>query len=77
MESHCESIKLVLYQLNTWTSPKEGITLVELFGGIGIGFKALLHAGMVVQRYFYIDIDPITRQVTASKMMELTTKFPQ
>jgi site-specific DNA-cytosine methylase len=32
---------------------------------------------MVVRRYFYVDIDPIARQVATSKMMELTTKFPQ
>jgi hypothetical protein len=36
--SHGESIR----QLITWTSPKEGITLLELFGGIRIGLKALL-----------------------------------
>jgi hypothetical protein len=63
--------------LITWTPPKEGITLLELFGGIGTGFEALLKLGMVVWRYFYIDIDPIARQVAASKMMELTTRFPQ
>jgi len=27
---------------------------------------------MVVQRYFYVNIDPIARQVVASRMMELT-----
>jgi site-specific DNA-cytosine methylase len=32
---------------------------------------------MVVQRYFYIDIDPIARQVAALRMMELTARFPQ
>jgi hypothetical protein len=32
---------------------------------------------MVVQRYFYIDIDLIARQVVASRMMELTTRFSQ
>jgi len=32
---------------------------------------------MVVQRYFYVNINPIARQVAASRMMELTTKFPQ
>jgi len=32
---------------------------------------------MVVRRYFYVDIDPIAKQMVASKMMELTTKFPQ
>jgi hypothetical protein len=42
MESHGEPIKLVFRQLITWTSPKEGITLLELFGGIGISLEALL-----------------------------------
>jgi hypothetical protein len=42
MENHGESIKLVFCQLITWTPPKEGITLVRLFGGIGIGLEALL-----------------------------------
>jgi site-specific DNA-cytosine methylase len=32
---------------------------------------------MVVRRYFYVDIDPIARQVATSKMMELTPKFSQ
>jgi site-specific DNA-cytosine methylase len=32
---------------------------------------------MVVQRYFYVDIDPITKQVATSRMMELITRFPQ
>jgi hypothetical protein len=77
MESHGEPIKPILRQLITWTPPKEGITLVELFGGIGTGFKALLQLGMVVHMYFYLDIDPIARQVAASRMMELTTRFPQ
>jgi len=32
---------------------------------------------MVVRRYFYVDIDPIARQVATLKMMELITRFPQ
>jgi hypothetical protein len=32
---------------------------------------------MVVQRYFYVNIDPIARQVAALRMMELTARFPQ
>ncbi len=77
MESHGESIKPILRQLITWTSPKECITLLELFGGIGTCLEALLQLGMVVQKYFYVDIDPIARQVAASRMMELTARFPQ
>jgi hypothetical protein len=42
MKSHGESIMLILCQLITWTLPKEGITLLKLFGGIGISLKALL-----------------------------------
>jgi len=32
---------------------------------------------MVVWRYFYVDIDRITKQMAALKMMELTARFPQ
>jgi hypothetical protein len=42
MESHGKLTKPVLRQLITWTLPKEGITLLEFFGGIGVGLKALL-----------------------------------
>jgi hypothetical protein len=76
-ESHGESIKPVLRQLITWTPPKEGITLLEFFSGISTCLKGLLQSGMVVRRYFYINIDPITRQVATSRMMELTARFPQ
>ncbi len=42
MESHGESIKPLFHQFIIWTPPKEGITLLELFGGIGTGLEALL-----------------------------------
>jgi hypothetical protein len=42
MESHGESIKPIFRQLITWTPLKEGIRLLELFGGIGTSFEALL-----------------------------------
>jgi hypothetical protein len=32
---------------------------------------------MVFRRYFYIDIDPIARQVATLRMMELIARFPQ
>jgi hypothetical protein len=77
LESRGKLIKPVLCQLITWTAPKEGITLLDFFGGIGIGLKALLQSRMVVRKYFYVDIDPIAREVATSRMMELVTKFPQ
>jgi hypothetical protein len=42
MESHGEPIKPIFHQLITWTPPKEGITLLELAGGIGTSLEALL-----------------------------------
>jgi len=45
MESHGKPIKPVLCQLITWTPPKEGITLLELFGGIGTSFEAYYNQG--------------------------------
>ncbi len=45
MESHGEPIKPLLHQLITWTPPEEGITLLELFGGSGIGLEALVRDG--------------------------------
>ncbi len=77
MESHGEPIKPVLHHLITWTPPKEGITLLELFSGIGTSLETLLQLGMVVRRYFYININPIIKQVATSKMIELTAKFSQ
>jgi hypothetical protein len=77
MESHGELIKPVLRQLITWTPPKEGITLLELFGGISTCLEVLLQLGMAIWKYFYVDIDPITKQVATLRMMELIAKFPQ
>jgi hypothetical protein len=50
MESHGELIKPIFRQLIIWTPPKEAITLLELFGGIGIGrgLETLLQSGMAV-----------------------------
>ncbi len=31
----------------------------------------------MVRKYIYIDIDPIVKQVVASRMMELIARFPQ
>ncbi len=77
MDNHGEPIKPIFRQLIAWTPLKEGITVLEFFGGTGTSLEALLQSGMVVWRYFYVDIDPITKQVAASKMMELTARFPQ
>jgi hypothetical protein len=35
-------INPILHQLITWKPPKDGVTLLELFGGISISLEALL-----------------------------------
>jgi hypothetical protein len=77
MESHGEPIKPVFHELITWTPPKESITLLEFFGGINTSLEALLQSWMVVQKFFYVNIDPLVKQVVALRMMELTTRFSQ
>jgi hypothetical protein len=65
MESHGEPIKPILRHLVTWTLPEEGITLLEFFCDIGTCLEALLQSELVVQKSFYVDIDPIIKQVAA------------
>ncbi len=77
MESHGKPIKPLFRQLITWTPPRDEITLLEFFGGIGASLKALLQSGMVVWRYFYLDINRIAKQVATSRVREFTTRFPQ
>ena len=38
-----------------WRPSDEGITLVELFAGIGTGLAAVLEAGLTVRRYVHVD----------------------
>jgi hypothetical protein len=77
MKSNGEPIQPLLSRTVTWTPPKDGLTLLELFGGISTGLEALLQSGMVVKKYIYVDVDPCARKVAASRMLELTTRFPQ
>ncbi len=71
MESHGKSIKPILRQLITWTPPKEGITLLKFFGGIGTSLEALLQLGMVVWKHLYVDID-LTAKVTQDPIFSQT-----
>ena len=58
------------------TATERGITLVELCAGIATGIEAVLHAGIKVNRYIYVDIDPTARQVAQFRLANLTARFP-
>jgi hypothetical protein len=44
-----------------WRLPEDRIVLLELFGGIGSGFVAVLQAWLKVKRYIYVDVDEAAR----------------
>ena len=55
---------------------KEGISLLELCGGIGAGLEAVLRAGIRINRYLYCDIDPSARRVIRFKLRNLSGRYP-
>jgi hypothetical protein len=40
-----------------WDIPKDGICLLELFGGIGFGLVVVLYLSILVRRYHYVEKD--------------------
>ena len=49
-----------------WRLPDVGITLVELFGGIGTRFAAVLKAGLTGQQYVYVDNSHMSTRAAAT-----------
>jgi site-specific DNA-cytosine methylase len=52
-----------------------GVTLVELCAGIGSGLEAVLLNGWKVNRYFYVDIDPVARDIARFRVANLSARF--
>ena len=57
--------------------PDLGITLVELFGGIGMGLAAVLETGLTVRRYVYVDNSPVSTHVARHHLHQLMVLYPQ
>jgi site-specific DNA-cytosine methylase len=51
------------------------VTLVELCAGIGSGLEAVLLNGCKVNRYFYVDIDPVARDIARFRVANLSARF--
>ena len=60
-----------------WCPPDNGITLVELFGAIGIGLAAVLEAGLTVNRYVYVDNSPVSTRTARHHLHQLMMLYPQ
>jgi hypothetical protein len=55
----------------------EGIVLVELFGGLATGLRAVLQSGTKVSRYVYVDQDVVARRTAQHHVEQLAAEFPQ
>ena len=54
----------------------EGITLVELFGGLAAGLEMFLARGVRVLRYLYCDTDIVARAVANHRCNQLSQQYP-
>ena len=55
---------------------KEGMVLVELFGGLCAGLEMVLSAGYTVSQYFYSDISKEAQHLSFHRVLELSLRFP-
>ena len=60
-----------------WRPPDEGITLVELFAGIGTGLAAVLEAGLKVRRYVHVDSGFAANRAARHHMQRLLALYPE
>ena len=57
---------------------QNGLHVLELFGGIGLGvLRTALAAGYTVRCYTYVDRDPTSRQIAHSVVASLREQYPE
>jgi hypothetical protein len=54
----------------------DGITLWEMFGGLGAGLEMMLRNGFKIRRYLYSDISPDAQAVMKHRLIQLAAKYP-
>ena len=60
-----------------WQPPNAGITLVELFEGIGTGLAVVLEVSLTVRRYIYVDNSPMSTRVARHHLHQLMFLYLQ
>ena len=56
---------------------QDGLHVLELFGGIGLGvLRSTLAAGYVVRCYTYVDKDPVSRRIARAVLQSLQQQYP-
>ena len=58
-------------------SCKEGLHVMELFAGVGLGvLRSALAAGYSIRCYTYVDKDPVSRTIACSVLAALQLQYP-
>jgi len=66
-----------LQQLVDLHGDLEGIALVELFVGLGIGLAVVLEAGLSIWDYTYVDNNIIVSRVAKHHLEQLKMRYPK
>jgi hypothetical protein len=53
-----------------------GITLLELCACLASGIEVVLLSGIKVDAYYYVDRDPVAREIAQFRLANLRAKFP-
>ena len=57
---------------------QDGLHVLELFGGVGLGvLRPTLAAGYSVRCYTYVDKDPISRNIARATLQSLRQQYPE
>jgi hypothetical protein len=54
----------------------DSITLVDLCAGIGAGLEPALLSGIKKEKYIYVDINPLARDIARFRIANLSAQFP-
>lgn len=57
--------------------PRKPLHLMELCGGLGTFLEALLRNGYIIQRYTYVDSDPMAQKAIRHRLWRLHAKYPR
>ena len=55
----------------------DGVSVLELFGGLSAGVEALLRMGITVRKYIYCDISLSARAISRFRLHGLSLKYPE
>jgi hypothetical protein len=73
---HCKSLCMNPISSSLYENSQKGVVLYEPFGGTCAGLEMVLRCNIPVHRYYYSDVDPITRSLAVTRLQTLHAWFP-